>query len=44
MKKSIALILILALLIPLCVTVQAEEVEKVPFYMTNWVEPPMECD
>jgi len=44
MKKLFAIILTLALLIPMCLTTQAAEVEKAPFYMTNWVIPTVDCD
>ena len=36
MKKLLAIILILAMLIPMGVVAQAEEVETKPFYMTTW--------
>ena len=44
MKKLLAIFLVLAMLIPMCVFVQAEEVKKAPFYMTNWIAPTVECD
>ena len=44
MKKLFAIILTLALLIPMCLTTQAAEVEKAPFYMSNWVTPTVDCD
>ena len=45
MKRIFAILLMLALLLPMgMITAGAEEAAKAPFYMTNWVAPPMECD
>ena len=44
MKKLLAIILTFALVLPLCVTARAAEVEKAPFYMTNWVSTTVDCD
>ena len=36
MKKLFAILLIIAMLVPLGITAQAAEVEKKPFYLVNW--------
>jgi len=36
MKKLFAILLIIAMLVPLGITAQAEGVEKKPFYLVNW--------
>jgi hypothetical protein len=36
MKKLFAILLIVAMLVPLGITAQAEEVEKKGFYLVNW--------
>ena len=38
MKKVLALLLILALLVPMGIPVNAEKAEIKPFYMVNWSE------
>ncbi len=44
MKKLFAILLIVAMLIPMGITAQAEEVKKDPIYNVNWVAPPFECE
>ena len=36
MKKIFAILLILAMILPMAFVVQAEEVETKPFYMNTW--------
>ena len=36
MKKLLAILLVLVMLVPMGVVAQAEGAEKKPFYMTNW--------
>ena len=36
MKKLFAILLVIVMVVPLCFTAQAAEVEKKPFYLVNW--------
>lgn len=36
MKKLLAILLVIAMLVPFAITAQAAEVEKKPFYLVNW--------
>jgi len=44
MKKLFAILLALAMLLPMGLTARAADVEKKPFYSVNWVAPPFECE
>ena len=42
MKKLFAVLLTLALLLPMGIVAQAEETETKPFYLVNWDNVPVE--